>query len=163
MKIGYIGIDPGKSGGIACCYNDDKTFISSKCPEDPADMNAVFEILAFGCDSVLIKLEHVWGFPTDSSKTAFTFGWNFGCWQTIAEIFKSEFKGNCTFELVSPRVWQKHFNTPKSDKKKRKAWLKKLAAETAAKLIVRNSRTNNVTFNISDAILISKYCKDIES
>ena len=26
MKIGYIGIDPGKSGGIACCYNDDKTF-----------------------------------------------------------------------------------------------------------------------------------------
>ena len=163
MKIGYIGIDPGKSGGISCCYNDDKLFMSSKCPEDPADMNAIFKILSFGCDKVYIKLEHVWGFPTDSSKTAFTFGWNFGCWQTISEIFKSEFKGDCTFELVSPRVWQKHFNTPKSDKKKRKAWLKKLAAEIAAKLIVRNSRTNNVTFNISDAILISKYCKDIES
>ena len=162
MKICYVGIDPGKSGGIACCYNDDKVFMASKCPENPADMNAIFQILTFGCDKVYISLEHVWGFPTDSSKTAFTFGWNYGCWQTIIEIDKLHYPLDVKFELVNPRVWQKHFKTPKSDKKQRKAWLKELAIKRASKLIVRNSKTNNVTFSISDAILISQYCKDIK-
>ena len=48
------------------------------------------------------------------------------------------------------------------EKRERKQWLKKLAAKSAANLEVNGSRTNNVTFNTADALLIAKYCKDIK-
>ena len=152
----YIGIDPGKSGGIACFYNDDDVVRVSKCPDTPEGMYTIYGILTHGYDKIYAYIEHVWGFPSDSSKTAFIFGLNYGCWKTILEI------SDCQYDTVNPRAWQKHFQTPKMEKRERKQWLKKLAAESAASLEVNGSRTNNVTFNTADALLIAKYCKDIK-
>jgi len=98
----YIGIDPGKSGGIACFYNDDDVVRVSKCPDTPEGMYTIYGILTHGYDKVYAYIEHVWGFPSDSSKTAFVFGLNYGCWKTILEI------SNCQHDMVNPRVWQKH-------------------------------------------------------
>ena len=141
----YIGIDPGKSGGIAVICGDEIN--AAKCPEKPLEMSVLFEIMSPYDKTPKICIEHVWGFPSDSSKTAFTFGHNFGCWHTIIEC--SEFD----YQFVSPRAWQTFFETPKLVKKERKRWLKDLASNIA-------DNKFRVTFNTSDAILIAKYCKD---
>ena len=141
----YIGIDPGKSGGISMFYG--KTIKAAKCPDSFGRMHTKFlEMLGdtAPCDTYVF-IEQVWAFPSDSNKTAFAFGTNYGAWQTIAEIEE------VNIVLVRPRKWQKHFETPKSDKKTRKRWLKELA---------QGMCDFRVTFNTSDAILIGKYCAD---
>lgn len=147
----FIGIDPGKSGGIAvyCEETDIGTISAHKCPENEGDMYALVEIMASGGDlkDVYTILEHVWAFPTDSSKTAFTFGRNFGSWITILEIL------GINYDLAGPRKWQSHFKTPKLVKKERKRWLKELAQD----YVNTTEEPFRVTFNTSDAIMIAVY------
>ena len=55
MTEAYIGIDPGKSGGIACFYNDDDVVRVSKCPDTPEGMYTIYGILiCFDVYSILI-------------------------------------------------------------------------------------------------------------
>jgi len=142
-----IGIDPGKSGGIAICYEN---YISAhKCPETEGDMYSLLEIMLSAKDfeDIHTNLEHVWGFPSDSGKTAFTFGKNFGAWITCLQIKELD------YTLVSPRKWQKNFETPSLPKKERKRWLKELA-----QIYVNQSEEPfRVTFNTADAILLAIY------
>ena len=142
----YIGIDPGKSGGI-CAYHGKKV-VAMKCPSTFGDMYLLLKTMIDDTppENVFVFIEQVWAFPSDSSKTAFAFGTNYGAWQTCAEIEE------CNITLVRPRKWQQHFETPKTDKKTRKRWLKELAQKECE---------FRVTFNTSDAILIAKYCKDM--
>lgn len=146
MKIKkYIGIDPGKSGGISMFQG--KTIKAVKCPDSFGKMHLAFKEMlgdTAPCDTYVF-IEQVWAFPSDSNKSAFAFGTNYGAWQTIAEIEE------VNIVLVRPRKWQKHFDTPKSEKKIRKRWLKELAQSMC---------DFRVTFNTSDAILIGKYCYD---
>ena len=143
----YIGIDPGKSGGISMFYNGKIRAV--KCPPTFQDMNIAFLNMKgnTSSDNIYVFIEQVWAFPSDSSKTAFTFGTNYGAWQTICEIEE------CNITLVRPRKWQSYFETPKSEKKVRKRWLKELA---------QKSCDFRVTFNTSDAILIGQYCKELK-
>jgi len=144
-KINYIGIDPGKSGGISS-FKDGKVR-AVKCPDTFGKMFLAFKDMlgeTAPCNTYVF-IEQVWAFPSDSNKSAFAFGTNYGAWQTIAEIEE------VNIILVRPRKWQKHFDTPKSDKKTRKRWLKELAQSMC---------DFRVTFNTSDAILIAKYCED---
>ena len=140
----YIGIDPGKSGGI-CCFGEE--VVAKKCPETFGKMHQTLKLLIAEtppCD-VYVFIEQVWAFPSDSSKTAFTFGTNYGAWQTACEVEE------VNISLIRPRLWQGFFDSPKSDKKTRKRWLKELAQEFC---------DFRVTFNTSDAILIAKFCKE---
>ncbi|HIC76810.1 MAG TPA: hypothetical protein EYO89_02960 [Candidatus Dadabacteria bacterium] len=152
MKI-YIGIDPGKSGGMA--IYDEKSISAYKCPETEGDMYALFEIMSSKAylspiTDFYAVIEHVWGFPTDSATTAFKFGKNFGAWLTILQI------ANCQYNLVTPREWQKFYHTPKMIKKERKQWLKALAGS----LPVKYDEETRITYNTADAILIAVYAKE---
>lgn len=143
----YIGIDPGKSGGIAVYCEENIS--AHKCPENEGDMYAIMEIMASGGDlnDITCILEHVWSFPTDSRKSAFTFGRNFGSWIAILEILE------INYQMTRPRLWQSHFETPKTEKKERKRWLKELAQDYVNTM----EDPFRVTFNTSDAILIAMY------
>ena len=141
----YIGIDPGKSGGI-CCFEKDKV-VALKCPDTFGKMHLALKSIMGDtpANKCYVFIEQVWAFPSDSSKTAFSFGTNYGAWQTACEVEE------LSISLIRPRLWQGFFNTPKSDKKTRKRWLKELA-QTMCDF--------RVTFNTSDAILIAKFCQE---
>ena len=56
---------------------------------------------------------------------------------------------------VIPREWMKFYDMPKMDKKNRKKWLKELAEKLYPNI--------KVTYNVSDAILIANYLKEIKT
>ena len=96
---------------------------------------------------IFCAIEQVWAFPGDSGRAAFSFGFNYGTWNSL--LVRNEID----YEEVRPRKWQSYFETPKMDKKERKRWLKDLAIKYAEEY----KNEQRVTFNVSDAILIAIY------
>ena len=141
----YIGIDPGKSGGISIVTKNG--IKAMKCPDSFYKMHHALKqyIGDTPPSEVYVFIEQVWAFPSDSNKTAFAFGTNYGGWQMACDIEE------VNISLIRPRLWQGFFETPKSDKKTRKRWLKELA---------QGMCDFRVTFNTSDAILIAKFCQE---
>ena len=141
----FIGIDPGKSGGIA--IYDGNTISACKCPEKVGDMYAVLEIYASRGDfeQTGVFIEKVWSFPSDSHKTAFSFGRNYGSWLAALEILGARYK------MITPKRWQKFHEVPQSDKKERKTWCKAFAQNAVDK----TSQVFNVTYYTADAIMIA--------
>ena len=98
-----------------------------------------------------VFLEKVWSFPSDSHKTAFSFGRNYGMWLAALEIAGMDYK------LVTPKKWQDDCGVPKLQKKERKTWLK-----TYSQNFVDNTESPiNVTYYISDAIPIALSIKNL--
>ena len=74
----YIGIDPGKSGGITMMHGKDvKTY---KCPQRTEDMSMLFTLLVGDTSSYDIKvlMERVWARPNNAVRSAFAYGVNYG-------------------------------------------------------------------------------------
>ena len=67
----YIGIDPGKSGGISMFHG--KLITAVKCPDTFGKMHIALCQMIDDTppDNVYVFIEQVWAFPSDSSKTAF--------------------------------------------------------------------------------------------
>lgn len=146
-EYGVLGIDPGKSGGMAVAL----------CGESPA----VVEAEAFRAEinaSTLIKIwkerynitravmENVHAFPGQGVVSAFSFGENFGFWKGLLAAH------DIRVEFVEPRVWQKSLGVRLPghvQKTAHKNALKNLAAE-------RNPHLK-VSLATADAILIASY------
>lgn len=140
-----IGIDPGKSGGIAIWnYSLVKAV---KCPKDVIDMALIINSCGWIEDNIVAYIENVWAFPTDARSAAFKFGVNYGLWKGLLASRKIE------THAVVPRVWMKHWENklnielPK-DKQERKRKLKEIAQQQTKK---------KVTLYNADAILIALY------
>ena len=143
----YIGIDPGKSGGITMV--DGSTFKTYKCPQRTEDMAILFSLLIGDTSSYDAKvlMERVWARPNNASSRAFTYGVNYGQWLGIAAA--NEIKMYTTL----PTEWIRWVGCPKALKKThRKNWLKDKAKELYPKI-------NKVTLATSDAILIGHYAR----
>ena len=140
-----IGIDPGKSGGIADIT--DETVKVYPCPQTVDDMAMLIGICLndVAAYRTSIFLEKVWAFPTDGRAGSFVFGQNFGHWQGI--LASHELKP----ELVTPKIWQSHFEIKKGlPKDKRKKLLKQMAIE-------RCPSVKRITLKTCDALLIAIY------
>ena len=127
--IHIIGIDPGKSGGIARIrYSVDKKrhlfkepiYDAYKCPKTIKEMVVILKMFNHLPSNPKCFLESVHAFPTDGRSSAFKFGMNFGIWQGILTAL------NIETILVTPQKWQKDLELPK-DKKERKRRLKEIA------------------------------------
>jgi hypothetical protein len=146
-----IGIDPGKSGGIAVC----KDGLIVNFQKYPKTLGEIVDIVKKIDDDwsesgkPLAYIEHVHAFPTDARSAAFKFGTNYGLWQGLLLGFQIEYK------TVAPQVWMKPLGLPK-DKQNRKHRLKTLAQNVIDKQNVPMDK-KRVTLNTSDAILISMY------
>ena len=147
-KIKYIGIDPGKSGGLAV-INEDGIMAAYKCPEKVFDMSVLFR-LAVGDtapDNVKLLMERVWARPSNATRAAFTYGVNYGQWLGIAA--SHEIKMYTTL----PNNWIKWVGCPKAlPVKERKHWLRDKAKELYPDV-------KKVTLSTSDAILICHYAR----
>ena len=81
--IKYIGIDPGKGGGIAMLQG--RTMKVNKCPATIDDMSMIFALLIGDTppSNIRVIIEKVWARPTDGKSSIFTFAQNYGNWEGI--------------------------------------------------------------------------------
>ena len=147
-KIKYIGIDPGKSGGLAV-IDEGGIMVAYKCPEKVFDMSVLFRLAVGNTapDNVKLLMERVWARPSNATRAAFTYGVNYGQWLGIAA--SHEIKMYTTL----PNNWIKWVGCPKAlPVKERKHWLRDKAKELYPDV-------KKVTLSTSDAILICHYAR----
>ena len=139
----YIGIDPGKSGGIA--YIQGKTMNSIKFPKDIKELVYLLNMLrcSRGCVAIM---EKVHSFPNQGVKSTFTFGENFGTWKGLLAAMDID------YELVTPRKWMAFYGDQPKEKTKRKNNLKNIAKKLYA--------NKHITLYTADAILLAHYIKE---
>ena len=154
----YLGVDPGKQGGIALIDGRRDIVRLYSMP--------TLLISTWGCFESLIPrnvfccIEDVHAFPGQGAVSSFTFGENFG-YLKMALTAKL-----ITYDLVRPKEWQKGFNIPskkkgeKPDKYKRRC--KEHLRQTAQSLFPGDkvwTRTKGEQMAVCDALLIAEYCR----
>ena len=146
----YIGIDPGRSGGMCVIEND---FIKAyPCPDNVQDLALMFAmaITVSETKTVIAYIEKVWARPTDGRASIWKFAENYGVWKGIAGAYEIE------LHQVAPQTWMKYFETPKLDKTRRKRYLKDKARSMYPNL-------KKVSLKTADAILIATYAKETDN
>ena len=132
--IKYIGIDPGKSGGIAMIHGD--IIEVKKCPESVKDMALLFALMLQDTppSKTVVMIEKVWARPHDGRVAS----------HEIDAVY------------VTPQVWIRAVGCPKKLKKQdRKNYLKALAKEKYP------HKKKRMTLATADAMLIADYAKNI--
>ena len=138
----YIGIDPGKAGGI--CFLMDDEINTFKCPATTHDM-AEELILAKDIRKCTAVVERVHSFPGQGVASTFNFGYNYGVWLGILSAL------HIPYQLCLPRKWMKFYGSMPKEKKDRKNHLKQLAQQMYP--------DHKVTLYNADAILLANYLK----
>ena len=138
----YIGIDPGKSGGI--CFLMDDDIKSFKCPVTTHDMTEEL-ILVKNIRKCTAIVEKVHAFPGQGVTSCFNFGYNYGLWIGILSALK------IPYVLSPPGKWMRYYSVPKMERKDRKNYLKQLAQQMYP--------DHKVTLYNADAILLANYLK----
>lgn len=137
--MNYIGIDPGKSGGIAVITTDGAAY-AYRMPETDRDL---LDLLGdIGAEVSCAMLEQVHAMPGQGVTSTFTFGRGFG------KLEMALCAARIPFELVTPQKWQKALGClTKGDKNVSKAAAQRLFPAL------------KVTHAIADALLIAEYCR----
>ena len=154
----YIGIDPGKSGGITRIY---KGYIESfKCPDTVECMDEIFKkMLQFSTNKIpkentKLIIERVWARPSNATRSAFAYGENYGQWLGIIA------SNSVKITTILPTEWIRYYNCEKKlEYNERKRWLKQ-----KAQVILTNYRAHCwkgvATLSLADSILITHYGKE---
>lgn len=140
----YVGIDPGKSGGITALDGSGGVVCVDKMPPDPMGVSDLLEYIKRCGDSVKVMVERVHSSPQMGVKSAFTFGEGYGILHGCLCALK------IPHDIVRPQVWQKELGCmSKGDKNVTKA--------RAAALFPAFT----VTHAVADSMLIAEYCRRI--
>ena len=149
----FVGIDPGKNGGAAIINevpNHENT-ICFRCPKTPIEMaytliSTIPEDISYS--DVLVTVEHVHAMPKNGVVSMFSFGQNLGQWEGILGAFELD------VTYTGPRTWMQHYDCkPNMERRERKRYLRGLAEKIFPNI--------KMTFNVSDALLIANYNKEI--
>ena len=147
-SIKYIGIDPGKSGGLTV-IDEEGNIKAFKCPDKVIEMSSLFDIAVGTTAPVNVKflMERVWARPTNGSRHAFTYGVNYGQWLGISAY------ADVHIHTVLPQNWIKWIGCSAGiEVRERKNWLKNKAKELYPEL-------KKVTLATADSVLIAHYAK----
>ena len=137
----YIGIDPGKNGGIAVLGSD---YVSCVVYSDAELLNVcrMFEGM-----NVICYLEHVHAMPKQGVSSTFNFGMNFGFIQGVLKAYE------IPYELVTPQKWKKEFSCT-SDKNTSIEVCKRLFPNVNLKATERCRKDHD---GMAEALLIAEY------
>jgi len=156
MKPFYIGIDPGKNGGIVGLTNG-KINVIDKMPQTAYEMWDYFIYLGFPNmvkkDQTYVIIEDVHSMPTDGVASAFTFGRHIGVFDGIfAALGIQPYR-------VRPQVWQQAFDLQR-EKTETKYSYKKRICEMAHRVASGGNNKDQIKklnlFN-ANAFLIAKW------
>ena len=142
----FIGIDPGKMGGVAFIYNNNYHVV--QCPNTVAEMaNELILLNDMAPDiSKYAVIESVHSFPGNSGRSMFTFGQGYGQWLGILATLK------IPYIQVTPHKWMKHYGSQPKPKKDRKNHLKHLAQQRFPDV--------KITLATADAMLLANYLRE---
>lgn len=148
----FLGIDPGKSGGVAMVSKNGNTVFAVKMPSTEEGIARLFEEIGIENRPDACYLEHVHARPRQGVTSMFNFGANFGAIKTAL------YAARIDFNIVSSVKWQKtvgliHPSLTKTEKKNRH---KQRAAELFPDV-------HKITHAIADALLIAEFCRMSES
>lgn len=139
----YIGIDPGKSGGVAMLIGDTTLTLSLKDKTEGEIAKWLVEN-TMDCECFAI-LERVRSSPQMGVASAFTFGWVYGAMRgMLAGI-------GIPFDEVLPSAWQKSLGCLTGGDKK-------VSKDRAQQLYPDVKVTNYV----ADALLIAEYARRLK-
>jgi len=150
----YIGIDPGKSGGIAIITNEFAEAV--KMPETERDLyEKILSTTMFLEDnkSIFCILEKVHSMPGQGVVSVCTFCGN------NASIRMALIASKIPFETVTPHTWQKYLGIVKRGKDESKTKFKNRLKAKAQELFPELK----ITLAIADALLIAEYCRRIRN
>lgn len=147
-----LGIDPGKSGGIACLDLYLRIYDVIEMPK--SDLNLIMQlnwlynhnyaIMAF------IELQHA--FPKQGVVSTFNFGKHYG---TLVGILKAI---GYAMEEVSPKSWKRFFElSDKADKTKKRTEIKNKSIEKAIELFPDLKSKIGKHDGKAEALLIAEY------
>tara|TARA_R110002110_G_scaffold13929_3_gene66119 strand:+ start:4111 stop:4587 length:477 start_codon:yes stop_codon:yes gene_type:complete len=149
----YLGLDPGKSGGLAIIWTSGKIEVMSMAETE----TGIRELFPKEEGGVAI-IEKVHSMPKQGVASMFTFGRNYGFLRACLICLE------IPFEEVTPQKWQKEFSFAKAkDKKTHKLNLLAKAQQLFPQLSLwKEPRTLGKQKTICDALLIAEYCKRLK-
>ena len=97
----FLGIDPGKSGGVAMVSKNRNMVFAVKMPQTEEGIARLFEEIGIENRPDACYLEHVHAVPSQGVTSMFNFGANYGAIKT------GLYAARIDFNIVSPVKWQK--------------------------------------------------------
>lgn len=159
MEKIFIGIDPGKNGGIAVIDENGVVIEIMKMPDTPMDLLDTLSAYKYDDQrrNIVCYLEKVGGMPGQSGSAMFTFGRSYG------HIEMALLASGITTHEVLPQKWQKHFSlsgssitkSTSAEKREHKNRLKAKAQQLFPQL------GKKITLANCDALLIAQYGREI--
>ena len=138
----YIGVDPGKNGGIAIIDSDGVIAFPFSEERLLIELDGIAQ--EYEC---ICYLEHVHAMPKQGVSSTFNFGMNFGFIQGVLKAY------NIPYELVTPQKWKKEFSCT-SDKNTSIEVCKRLFPNVNLKATERCKKDHD---GIAEALLIAEY------
>lgn len=154
----YIGIDPGKKGGLV--FLDGSEVHYQPMPTTERDLWTLIGYIEADAKAVV---EHVTTSPQMGVVSAGTFMYGYG------QLRMALTAAGIPYEPTRPQVWQKYLQIPPKNKKKEndrqfKERLRAKAQQLFPKLpIWTEPKSVGKQLAICDALLIAEYCRRIHS
>lgn len=125
----YMGVDPGKSGA-ACLLFSKEHVLFFDWPKDDNVFDVFCQIKLWNSDYNICSciLEKVSSMPKQGVKSMFTFGRNYGMWETVIAV------NTIPYILYTPQAWRKGLVT-KSDGKDTKQAVRNVARKLFPSLV----------------------------
>ena len=140
----YVGIDPGKSGGISIIDEHPNNLFAYKMPDTEQDIASIFKDISYEGES-FAYIEKVSSMPGQGVRSMFSFGQNYGFLRACLHSYQ------IPFDEVLPAKWQKALGClTKGDKNVTKSKAQQLFP------------TIKVTHAIADSMLIAQYCYEVK-
>jgi len=151
-EVAYMGIDPGKSGGIAVLFGNE--VIATKMPDTEGDVLHWIRTSSFNAVAVIEKVGGYVGKGKDGKggqpgSAMFVFGMGYG------GLRMALLACSIPFEDHTPQRWQKAIMKSSRGKSETKGQWKNRCKAKAQQLFP----TQKVTLATADALLIALYCK----
>lgn len=149
----FLGVDPGKSGGLAVILHDGAVN-TYKMPDDEPGVWKLVGLVTDGrLDHLRAMIEKVQGFIGHAQPGAamFKFGMGYG------GLRMAMIGHGVSFSETAPVVWQRRLGIPARTPKESKGEYKKRLCLFARQLFPKY--TNRITLATCDALLLAEYAK----
>lgn len=144
----YIGIDPGKNGGISVINTFNQSYDVYVFSEETL-LKKLSIFSNYKKESVKCVLEKVNAMPNQGVVSMFNFGQNYGFIQGVLKAY------NIPFELVPPAKWKKEFSVT-SDKNTSIEVAKRLFPQVKLKATDRCKKDHD---GMAEALLMAEYAR----
>ena len=155
----FMGIDLGKTGGIALLDEEGEILLLESMPQDHEIVKRFFQIFDeyIEASTIDVLMEHTSARPGEGVVSVRTFGYHCGGIYFMLESLRMVHgEDNISIAKVHPMLWKKHYGLTMPDES---SWEKKKAGVERANSIFK-TKIKNSNNGQADALLIALYARD---